>query len=291
MGSPGGWMMNGIVKTVVWSCFAAAIAYMGYSWYTYSGLYRLIVEWQLETFGSFSLKMTLIGMMLVLIVPVAIVGRLLGGPNLINKPLVAQTQGSPRLTALIGLLLLVASAGVGWFAYQKSQETITYEPVDLTAGQLPSTQHVVLTGIARTNYLMQYETKSGGTSTVHTYIPLTAATWRPGEPIAYFLDTNATVYIPEGGGRTFAFSRTTPPFKMTTQKALLVRNGLPGPIGEAYHKNSIAIADPPIVLDVSPDADFETYAIASIACALGGFFTLIASAVAAVRRRRRVVPT
>jgi len=283
-------MMNGIVKPITWLCFAAAAAYMGYSWYSYSGLYRLIVEWQLETFGSFSLKMTLLGMMLVLIVPIAIVGRLLGGPNLLKRPGLAQAQTSPGLMALLGLLLLVGSAGVGWFAYQKSQETITYEPVDLAAGQLPSTQHVVLTGIARTEYLMQYETKRGGSSTTDTYFPLTSSTWRRGEPLVYFLKTNATVYIPEGGGRTFAFAHTTPPFKMTTQQALLVRNGLPGPIGEAYRKNNIAIADSPIVLDVSRDADYATYAIASIACALGGVFTLFGSAVAAIRRRR-TVPT
>jgi len=262
----------------------------GLSWYSYSGLYRLIVEWQLETFGSFSLKMTLLGMMLVLIVPIVIVGRLLGGPNLLKRPDLVQAQTSPGLMALLGLLLLVASAGVGWFAYQKSQEPITYEPVDLAAGQLPSTQHVVLTGIAQTEYVMQYETKRGSSSTVHTYVPLTSSTWRHGEPLVYFLKTNATAYMPEGGGRTFAFSRSTPPFKMTTQQALLVRNGLPGPVGEAYHKNNIAIADPPIVLDVSPGADYETYTITSIACALGGLFALFASAMKAFRRRR-VVPT
>ena len=225
--------MKGILKTIVWIGFAAATAYAGYSWYTYSGLYRLIAEWQLETFGSFSLKLTLLGVILALIVPVAILGRLLGGPNLMNKPDgLAQAQSSPRLTALLGLPLLAAGAGAGWLGYQKSQETIAYESIDLAAGQLPSTQHVVLTGIARTEYLMQYETKSSGSSTIHTYFPLTSSSWRRGEPFVYFLKTNATAYLPEGGGRMFAFSRTTPPFKMTTQKALLVRNGLPGPVGE-----------------------------------------------------------
>jgi hypothetical protein len=281
--------MKGILKTIVWICFAAATAYAGYSWYTYSGLYRLIAEWQLDTFGSFSVKLTLLGMILALIVPVAIVGRLLGGPNLMNKPDgLARAQNSPGLIALLGLLLLAAGAAAGWLGYQKSQETIAYESIDLAAGQLPSTQHVVLTGIARTEYLMQYETKSSGSPTIHTYFPLTSSSWRRGEPLVYFLKTNATAYMPEGGGRMFAFSRTTPPFKMNTQKALLVRNGLPGPVGEAYRKNNIAIADAPNVLDVSPGADYETYMIAAIACALGGFFTLFASAMMAVRRRRAV---
>ncbi len=29
--------MKGILKTIVWICFAAATAYAGYSWYTYIG--------------------------------------------------------------------------------------------------------------------------------------------------------------------------------------------------------------------------------------------------------------
>jgi len=66
--------------------------------------------------------------------------------------------------------------------------------------------------------------------------------------------------------------------------------GFLGRLARPYHKNNIAIADPPIVLDVSPGADYETYIITSIACALGGLFALFASAIKAVRRRR-VVPT
>jgi hypothetical protein len=42
------------------------------------------------------------------------------------------------------------------------------------------------------------------------------------------------------------------------------------------------------VLAASPGADFETYAIVAVVCALGGFFTLFASAMMAVRRRRAV---
>jgi len=281
--------MKGILRIVVWTCFAVAIAYAGYSWYSYSGLYRLLAEWQIDTFGSFSLKLTLLGVIVALVVPIAIVGHLLGGPNVVNTPdVLARAQSSPGLMALLGLLLFGAGAVAGGLGYQKSQETIAYESVDLTTGQLPSTQHVVLTGIVQTEYLMQYETKRSGSSTTNSYLPLTSSSWRHGEPLVYFLKTNATAYMPEGGGRTFAFSRTTPPFKMTTQKALLVRNGLPGPVGEAYRKNNIAMSDPPIMLDVSPDADYEAYIIAAIACALGSLIALFASARMAVRRRRAV---
>jgi hypothetical protein len=76
-----GWGIKGILKIIFWVFFAAATAYAGYSWYSYSGPYRLIAEWQLETFGSFSIKLTFLGTLLALIMPVAIVGRLLGAPT------------------------------------------------------------------------------------------------------------------------------------------------------------------------------------------------------------------
>ena len=99
--------MKGILKIVVWIGFAAAAAYAGYSWYSYSGPYRLIAEWQIETFGSFSVKLTLLGVILALMMPVAIVGHLLGGPNLMKEPDgLARAKSSPGLMALLGLLLL-----------------------------------------------------------------------------------------------------------------------------------------------------------------------------------------
>jgi len=278
--------MKGVVKAIVWTCYAAAVVYIGYAWYTYSGLYRLAVEWQLETFESYSLKMTLLGLVAVVVFPIAIVARLLGGKQVSEPGRLAEALNAPKSLALLGVVLLIVGAGAGWLGYQKSQETITYEPVDLNAGQTPSSQHVVLTGIAHTEFLVQFETKRSGSSRIDNYIPIVSSAWRRGEPLVYFLKTNATAYLPEGGGRVFTFARTTPPFPMTTQKALLVRNGLPGPVGEVYRKGSIPLADPPVVLDLSSTADIEIYLIVAAIGGLVGFFMLVGAAARAVRRRR-----
>jgi hypothetical protein len=278
--------MSGVGKFVIWTCYAAAVAYIGYSWYTYSGLFRLAVEWQLANFESYSLKVTLLALTVALIAPVAIVARLLGGPDLPNETArLTQALKAPAAAALLGLVLLGVGAGAGWLGYRKSQETITYEAVDLTAGQQPSSDHVVLTGIAHTEYLVQLESKRRGSTTVDNYFPLAPSAWRRGEPLVYFVKTNATAYLPQGGGQPVIYSARTPPFRMTTQKALLVRNGLPGPVGEAFRK-TIAVADPPIVLDMNPNADFEMYWIAAIIGGLTGFGMLVTAAVMATRRRR-----
>jgi hypothetical protein len=277
--------MSGVGKLVIWICYAAAVAYIGYSWYTYSGLFRLAVEWQLANFESYSLKATLVVLAVALIAPVAIVARLKGGPDLPNETeRLTQAVKAPATAALLGLVLLAAGAGAGWLGYQKSQEPITYESVDLSAGQTPSSNHAVLTGIAHTEYLVQLETKRRGSRTIDSYFPIASSSWRGGEPLLYFVKTNATAYIPEGGGKPVMFSAGTP-FQMTTQKALLVRNGLPGPVGEAFRK-SLAVAATPIVLDMNPNADVEMYWIAAITSALLGFGLLLTAAVMAFRRRR-----
>jgi hypothetical protein len=277
--------MSGVGKFVIWMCYAAAVAYVGYSWYTYSGLFRLAVEWQLATFESYSLKATLAVLAVALILPVAVVARLKGGPDLPTETTrVTEALKSPASLAVLGIVLLAVGAGAGWLGYQKSQETITYESVDLNAGQKPSSDHVVLTGVAHTEYLVQLESKRRGRTTTDNYFPLVSSAWRRGEPLVYFVKTNATAYLPQGGGQPVVFSRGTP-FQMTTEKALLVRNGLPGPVGEAFRKTN-TVADPPIVLDMNPNADFEMYWIGAIIGGFLGFGMLLTAAVLATRRRR-----
>ena len=278
--------MSGVGKLVIWICYAAAVAYIGYSWYTYSGLFRLAAEWQLANFESYSLKVTLLALAVALIVPIAIVARLFGGPDLPSETTrLTQALKTPAVAALLGVVLLAVGTGAGWLGYQKSQEVITYESVDLSAGQTPSSNHVVLTGIAHTEYLLQLESKRRGTTTVDNYFPLASSGWRRGQPFVYFVKTNATAYLPQSGGQPILFSGRTPPFQMTTEKALLVRNGLPGPVGEAFRK-TITLADTPIVLDMNPHADFKMYWIVAIIGGFLGFGMLLTAAVMASRRRR-----
>jgi hypothetical protein len=73
---------------------------------------------------------------------------------------------------------------------------------------------------------------------------------------------------------------------MTTQPGVLVRNGLPGPVGEHYRKNNIAVASPPIVLDLSAGADVQPYFVTAGVSGLLGFVMLVAAGAMALRQRR-----
>jgi hypothetical protein len=187
---------------------------------------------------------------------------------------------------LLGVAALAIAIGAGWYGYAKSTETVDVESVDLSKGDTPRSTHVAITGVARTEYILEFETKIAGTTTLDRYIPLTPAVWRRGEPLVYFLKTNATAYVPPGGGRIFELSRRTPPFQMTTQPGVPVRDGLPGPVGERYRKNNIAVAAPPTVLDLSSDADVRPFFVTAGVSGLLGFCMLVAAGATAVRQRR-----
>src|SRR5262249_55675978 len=112
------------------------------------------------------------------------------------------------------------------------------------------------------------------------------ATWRQGQPLVYFMKTNITAYMPPGGGRMLELSPRTPPFQMTTQPGVLVRDGLPGPVGERYRKNNIAVASPPMVLNLSSGADVQPFFIPAGVSGMLGFFMLVAAAAMSMRQRR-----
>jgi hypothetical protein len=184
--------MKSVLKGVIWLYVAAAGAYIFYSWYSYTGLYRLAAEWQLEHYGSFSVKLSLIVPLLILIIPGAVLARLFGVQDQLRAA--GSGGGSPGMFALLGVVALAVAAGAGWFGYEKTTETVEVESLDLSKNDTPRSTHVAITGVADTEYTIEFETKSAGRTTVDRYIPLTPAAWRRGEPLVYFLKTNATVY-------------------------------------------------------------------------------------------------
>jgi hypothetical protein len=276
--------MKSVLKVVIWLYVAAVGAYVFYGWYSYTGLYRLAAEWQLEHYGSFSVKLSLIVPLLILIIPGAVLARLFGVQDQLRAA--GSGAGSPGMFALLGVVALAVAVGAGWFGYEKTTETVEVESLDLSKNDTSRSTHVAITGVAHTEYMIEFETKTTGRTTLDRYIPLTPAAWRRGEPLVYFLKTNATVYLPPGGGRMFEFSQRTPPFQMTTQPGILVRDGLPGPVGERYRKNNIAVASPPIMLDLAPGADVAPFFVTAGVSGLLGFCMLVAAGAVAMRQRR-----
>ena len=278
--------MKSVLKPVIWLYIAAACAYVSYEWYSYAGLYRLAAEWQLEHYGSYQLKLTLLFPILVLLAPAAVLVSLTGMQDQMRSA--TQGGGSPALFAVLGAVAVAVAAGAGWYGYVKSMETVEVESLDLSKGDTPRSTHVTITGIARTEYTVEFGRKSSDTM-LDRYIPLAPATWRPGEPLVYFLKTNATAYMPPGGGGMVMLSPRTPAFQITTQPGVLVRDGLPGPVSEHYRKNKLAIASPPILLDLAYGADVKPFFMTAGVSGVLGFLMLFAAGAAALRQRRQEI--
>jgi hypothetical protein len=277
--------MNVTTKTFLyWLYLAGCLALVGYEWYSYSGLFRLAAEWQIDTFGSYSIKLTAVLLVVVVMIPGAVVAKLLGVEL---KGLQPRAQAvDARLVLAAGLVLAAAGAGAGWYGYGKATEKVAFEAFDLSNGKVPSSNHVVMTGVAHPEYLVEFQTKGSGSASVDRYFPITAANWRPGNPLVYFMKTNITAYMPPEGGKPFEISRRTPPFRVTTQQSVLIENGLPGPVAEVYRKNNVALAPAPVVLD-HPGADAAPYFGAAAVGGVGGIWCLVVAARTAIRRRRQ----
>jgi hypothetical protein len=278
-------MMKSVLKWVIWLYIAAACAYVFYEWYAYAGLYRLAAEWQLEQFGSYRVKLTLLFPLMVLLIPAAVLVTLTGMQDQMRNA--GSGAGSPAIFVLLGVVALAVAAGAGWYGYVRSMETVNVESLDLSKGDTPRSTHVTITGIARTEYIIEFGTKTSSTTILDRYIPLTPASWRPGQPLVYFMKTNITAYMPPGGGGILMLSPRTPAFQMTTQPGVLVRDGLPGPVAEGYRKNNLAVASPPIVLDLSPGADLQPFFVSAGVSGILGFVMLVSAGAAALRQRRQ----
>jgi hypothetical protein len=149
-----------------------------------------------------------------------------------------------------GLVLAAVAAGAGWYGYGKATATtVAFESFDLSNDNVPPSNHVAMTGVVHTEYVVELQTKRGESTSIDHYVPITATNWRPGDPLVYFFKTKATAYTPPEGGKSFEFSPRTPPFRMTTQPSALIENGLPGPVAEVYRKDNVALAPAPVVVD------------------------------------------
>jgi len=278
-------------KTLAIVYAAAVAAYVVYGWVSYAGLYRWFAEWQMAQFGYYNGRITLLVPLLALLLIGAGIGRVLGiSVPFATRPASAPTRARPasglgRGLAILGLAAIVVAAGAGALGYQKSMRANVSEVVDLSAHQVPQSTHLRLTAVARPGLLTQFRIKAGGFDQTDTFLPLTAADWKQGDPVVYFLKTNISAYLLPNGGGVIMLNRTTAPFAIT-EEGVLLRDDLPGPIAELYRKDGIALGAPVFVLDaINKAADVTIYWMVAAGGGVAGFFLLVTAAALAQRQR------
>jgi len=161
---------------VIWLYMAAVGAYVVYGWYSYTGLYRLAAEWQLEHYGVYSVKLTLM-------VPLSpCLFRAPCSPSFSRTGPAAQRRLGCRIARDIrraGCRGLAVAVGAGWYGLlEVDRKGGRREPRSLQ-GRHPANRRTWSSPASRaTEYIVEFETKTAGMTTLTIRSIDLSATWR-----------------------------------------------------------------------------------------------------------------
>jgi hypothetical protein len=274
---------------IVW--VIGAFLVMLWCWMSFSGPYRWFAEWQMQQFGSYELKLTLFGPLIVLLIPVGFLvgwGPLAGSRGTTPEVRVANARRNARTIALLGLAALAIGAAGGGLGYLKLQTPLTHADLVLNAGTevSPAADLVTVTAIARPDLIVSYEETIAGVTNQWSFVPLVAPAWRHGDPIRYLLKTNQTGWSPPAGtgGSSMPHMLVSgnPPFRMITEPSVLAQHGLPGAVQVEYEKAHIPLDPTVAVVEQSEAEVFTPYWITAGIGGLIGFCLLVGGLIGAV---------
>lgn len=269
-------------------------AYVVYGWFTYTGVWQALAEWEIQQFGSYREKATLLtlitGPILLLNLPILIINiirpgtlpyQLLGRPALRRSP----RAGNPiKVLAAVAIMTLLCGSVAGFLGYQQMQEAVTFESVDLAHSVTPPVgRHVILTGIARTDETVVMRKISGGATTENIYLPVTQPDWRTGQPVMYFLNPHASGYAGPNGFQIY--SGNTRPFAIRQSGTVFV-DGLPGLVRTEFERRGIAMAATTYVVDTDTKANLDVYWIVTALCGLCFVIVLMTMLAMKIQRLR-----
>lgn len=272
---------------------AAAFAYALYENFTEAGLYAKLLSWQLETFGSASVKVTTVIASLIYGAPGIIGLSMTRSARTPPDPIAAQRNTGILLLAF-GLIIILAGIG-GYFisvTYASRQNTSSESAsapklvsVDLdNAIEIPSTdgaEGASVTGWLRRDETYLLEEKGYGNKKT-VFCPIVGARWKPSEPVKVFLRadpaTPIALYRPPVSnlpdGRKFPkgfvqidFNTQTP--LQSTIEGTLHPGKLPDYVSSFFNKEGIKVADDHVVLEAKPfydgprQSEWEKFAMTS----------------------------
>jgi len=254
-------------EVVILICTCCAVAYPFYAWTTGTGLYRWFVEFELTLQGNGPYAVY----SMLVIIPVFVVtwgiflaaygatewvisrlrlppATMSEAPAAGNRTGQADVQRVQKIIVVFflvsGVVSMVIAVRIAVVWYRKSNEVVTYEPLNLADGIPPRTTHVKLTGVAVPSLEMRYN-DFVRSSHWEAYIPVLPPHWRQGDPVVYFLHPMHSDYLQHSGPVTIG------------QPGVLIRDGLPVPAAFLFKKHGIKLGTPPIVLETDREADLD----------------------------------
>ena len=234
-----------------------------YWFVTYSGPYRWLAEWQLHLLGEYSVTLTvlvvLVGALLGAVLPAAILAQVIAraresdvDPEAAARKAAEASARAEAATAWMmrrfyRLVAATLAAGMvvvglyfavsGWLA----GERIALDIAALERGDKPASRYVELYGVLLVDEAVGVQRGHGGT--VKIYIPVVSETWRPGQPVRAYLETQRqAAELPTG-----------------RYEGMLGIGPLPGVAQTALTDRGLAPPDEYWVLDHRQKPDSQTY--------------------------------
>ncbi|RJF89499.1 hypothetical protein D3874_23085 [Oleomonas cavernae] len=272
----------------MWLWVLVVAAYFAWGVYSYSGLYKMLAQWQIREWGSYQVGWTALVPGFLLAGPaLSVLGRRARVREAAEAPHdpAARTRRALRVILPLALVSLLAAAGA--YYYSTTFASREAPPATVTIAALgaatPPDGAVILVGEAQAVRTVALEETISGTKRLYRYVPIVKPGAAATDPIRFFLKTNATHYLVPGGRPQPYDGGGDPAFAITTQTGVLIANGLPGAVEALYGQEGIALARPYYyVLDLTPEGARAPFYIAA---ALGGFLGLILLVVALAQWR------
>jgi hypothetical protein len=280
------------VLAILWAIGAFLLMLAG--WAFYAGPFRWAAEWQLEHFGSYEIRITLFGPLIVLLIPAGFLGGWGPWGKATDCPAdgVANARRNARVLAALGLAALAIGAIGGALGYNRMQTPPTHADLVLSTGAEPApvADLVTVTGIAHPDLIVRYQETIGGSTESWSFVPLVSPAWRIGEPIRFLLRTNQTAWLPPAGTDALPTPRMllhgNPPFRMVTEPSVVERHALPGAVLTAYEKARVPL-DPSVgVVEQSEGEIYAPYWITAAGGGVVGACLLLGGLIGAINARK-----
>jgi hypothetical protein len=220
--------------------FGAGVA--GFCWWTYSGPYRWLAEWQLSTFGHYyrfyTFVLLAIGISAGITQVVRAVRQFTGAGEENAMPAWWRELEShpPRFYQMLagGVVLLVLGACSAWSSASSERAGLCRIPLSLLeSGEKRTSDWVQITGTLLWEDCWVWE--DGALET--WYVPIVSADWRPGDPATAF--ARFTTAEAEAAG------------EIETVKGMVEQTGMPGPIEAGFEEDGPPPADGAFVVNAN----------------------------------------
>lgn len=276
---------NKALVAFCWVWAALVTAYIGWSWLTFSGLYRWLAEFQIEKWGSYYTAMTGFVPWFILAGPAfSYAGKEARMRRALSPNAPEQVAAGERRTAKWMAIIGVVSILVGFGSYTLSQRvpdgSEPATPLDIAALETapPPVAKVSIKGEIIPEISSAIAEKSDTIDINTGYVAFVPEGTDPKAPPRFF--------VQRGLGTTAEVGRVTQAF-LPEQTGYLMKDGLPPIVLSDFEKRGIKIASPHYLLDPGSNARRDNYYIVAALGGFLGFILLLTAAVGAIRSRNK----